>query len=290
MNQIMIPLWRCGDCQKMQVRSAACPTEPCELCGATNWQPATEGALTTQQERAPVIITEGPGALLSAIVQLARDPAVDVTKLQALLAMQERMEARQAEIEFNRALARLPSIRVKKNGIIDLTRKDGTSGGSIAFAKWEDMMTIVEPMMEREGFRLMFDTTPRSGEGGGLIVSGMLLHRDGHSRTASIPLALDTGAGRNNVQAMGSSLSYGKRYTTEMLLNIVREGEDDDGKLAGTKFITEAQCAEIETLIKGTGRDRTKFLQVYGLNDVTDIEVGQFVILKNALVAAQRKG
>jgi hypothetical protein len=43
-------------------------------------------------------------------------------------------------------------------------------------------------------------------------------------------LQLDTGPGRNQNQAMGSTLSYGKRYTAEMLLNIVREGEDTDGK------------------------------------------------------------
>jgi hypothetical protein len=29
---------------------------------------------------------------------------------------------------------------------------------------------------------------------------------------------------------MGSTLSYGKRYTAEMLLNIVREGDDKDGR------------------------------------------------------------
>lgn len=215
------------------------------------------------QERAPAIITEGPGALLGAIVQLARDPAVDVSKLQALLAMQERMEARQAEIEFNRALGRLPKIRVKKTGRADLTRKDGTAGGSWTYAKWEDIATIIEPLMEAEGFRLVFDAQPRPGEGGGIIVTGTLLHRDGHSRSASMPISLDTGAGRNNVQAMGSSLSYGKRYTAEMLLNIVREGEDDDGKIGGTKFVTPAEAEELRALTKAAGRREDQFLHTF---------------------------
>ena len=53
---------------------------------------------------------EGPGAVLSAIVQLAKDPAVDVSKLDALLKMQERMTDREAEVQFNKALMRLPPL------------------------------------------------------------------------------------------------------------------------------------------------------------------------------------
>jgi len=183
--------------------------------------------------------------LLSAIVQLARDPSVDVTKLQALLGMQERMEGRQAELEFNRALSRLPPMHVKKNGLIDLTSKEdkakNVSRKPVAFAKWEDMAAVIEPILDAEGFRLMFESVPRPGEGGGLTVTGMLLHRDGHCRSASIPLPLDTGPGRNNLQAYGSTLSYGKRYTAEMLLNIVRDGQDDDGKTGGAMPLTEEE-------------------------------------------------
>jgi hypothetical protein len=39
-----------------------------------------------------------------------------------------------------------------------------------------------------------------------------------------------SGTGRNELQARGGTLAYGKRYTAEMLLNIVREGDDTDGQ------------------------------------------------------------
>ena len=186
-----------------------------------------EGALTIPPPTRAVAIQEGPGALLTAIVQMARDPSVDADKMEKLLAMQERMVAREAERQFNQAMMRLPPIHVKKNGTIDLTSKEdraaGRAGKSVPFAKWEDMAAVVEPLLEREGFRLSFDSIPRPGDGGGLIVTGRLSHRDGHGRTASMPLPLDSGPGRNNLQAIGSTLSYGKRYAAEMLLNIVRE-------------------------------------------------------------------
>lgn len=238
-----------------------------------------------------VAISEGPGALLGAIVQLAQNPSVDVTKLQALLDMQERMETRQAEIEFNRALARLPAFRVKKNGMIPLPSKDGIVR-NVAFAKWEDIAAIIEPMLEQEGFRLVFDSQPRAGDGGGLIVTGTLLHRDGHSRSASMPLSLDTGPGRNNLQAMGSTLSYGKRYTAEMLLNVVREGQDDDGKTGGQRFITQEQADELRSLCKDVKRVEGQFLDQQFAGSVRsfeEIEVGQGYLAARATLHALKR-
>ena len=255
-----------------------------------------QGVAVRQESAAPVI-SEGPGALLGAIVQMAKDPAVDVTKLQALLQMQERMEVRQAEIEFGRALARLPPMHVKKSGMIDLTSKEDRAANRqrkpVPFAKWEDIARLIEPMLEAEGFRLMFDSQPRQGDGGGLIVTGTLLHRDGHSKTASMPLALDTGPGRNNLQAMGSSLSYGKRYCTEMLLNIVREGDDDDGMRGGMRFITEPQADELRAMAREVGRQEGPFLQsMFGdtVHSFDEIEDGPgYLAARNTLMALKRR-
>lgn len=248
------------------------------------------------------IIQEGPGALLNAIVMLAKDDAVDVTKLQALMGMQERMEERQAEIEFNRALAQLPPMHVKKNGTIDLTSKDDKDKGKqrkpVPFAKWEDMADVIEPILHQHGFRLMFDSVPRQSDGGGLVVTGKLLHRDGHCKTASMPLALDTGPGRNNLQAMGSTLSYGKRYCTEMLLNIVREGIDDDGKSAETSYVNDEQAHDLLVKMEEAGVTGAEKMQAFfarhtngPAEDVWQVDAADFTRLMNLLAATvqQRK-
>jgi ERF superfamily len=246
-----------------------------------------------QPHAAPAVIAEGPGALLGAIVQLAKDPAVDVTKLQALLTMQERMEAKEAERQFNQAFSRLPSFRVKKNGTIDLTSKEDRAKGAAAgtravpFAKWEDMSDVIDPFLKAEGFRLIFNSAARQGDGGGLTVTGFLLHSGGHSMNASMPLPLDTGPGRNNLQAYGSTLSYGKRYTAEMLLNIVREGVDDDGKRGGTKFIAEAEAAELRALLTEAKRQEGPFLdKIFSgtVRSFEEIERGSsYLAVKNTL-------
>lgn len=170
-----------------------------------------------------------PAQLLSVILEMARDPSLDITKLHALLEMQQKMEARQAEVSFNQSLARLAAKmpQIPRNGRVSL----GEGKGSYPFTRWEDMDKVLRPLMAEEGFVFSFDSKP-DDRGVMITVIGHLLHKDGHSRSASMLLQLDSGPGRNNLQAMGSSLSYGKRYTAEMLLNIVREGDDKDGKSA----------------------------------------------------------
>lgn len=255
--------------------------------------PPPPAPLVVQEVPAPVVapieppaIQEGPGALLSAIVQLAKDPSVDVAKLQALLAMQEKMEGRQAEIEFNRALARLPAMHVKKNGTIKLGEK-----GAVPFARWEDMAAVIEPMLEAEGFRLMFDTAQMNG---GLVVTGKLLHRDGHCRTASMPLGIDSGPGRNSLQAMGSTLSYGRRYTAEMLLNIVRDGTDTDGKLGSGKTLTEDQQQKLLDKLQEANVPEGTFLARHTngpAHAVDEVDRADFIRLMNLLdqILFQRK-
>ena len=231
-----------------------------------------------------IVVSDGPGALLNAIVALAKDEAFDVTKLEALMKMQERMEDRQAERAFARALhaaqAEIPHIA--KNGTVSL----GSGKGSYAFTTWTDMDRVLRPVMDRHGFTLKFDMAAK--DGGGAVITGTLLHVDGHSTQASIPLALDTGPGRNNLQAMGSTMSYGRRYVAEMLFNLVRRGEDDDGKAGGARFISEAQADELRELSRLAGRQEGAFLagvfEGTNIRSFDEIEEGiGYIVAKNML-------
>ena len=223
-------------------------------------------------------------SLLSAIVHVARDPQLDVAKLEALMRMQFEVEKRQAEKEFIEAFARLSSRlpRIKKEGGIDLGGK-----GKIAFARIEDMDKVIRPLLTAEGFTLSFDSSPK--EGGGLVVSGHLMHSAGHSRTATIPLPLDVGPGRNSLQAVGSTLQYGKRYLTEMLLNLVREGADDDGIKGAMRFATEEEVAELQALIQDTGTDEAKFCNLFNIAHLGEMPFSSVTPAKNMLFAKKGK-
>lgn len=221
----------------------------------------------------------GPPSLLTAIVTMARDPAVDVVKLERILAMQERLEEREAERMFTEALnhAQAEMPRVSKNGTIKL----GGGKGEIPFAKWEDIDAALRPIMTRHGFSLSFSAEERAG--GGMVITALLKHIAGHGATYTMPLGIDTGPGRNALQAMGSTLSYGKRYLAEMIFNIVREDEDDDGTAGGVKYITSDQAMEIEDLLTATGSDRARFMQHFGITSLLQITAAQHVQALNML-------
>lgn len=214
-------------------------------------------------------------SLMAIIARAAANPAVDVDKLERLLGMRERVQQRQAEIDFNEALARVSPLmpRIKRNGEVsyaeDKNVKNGPMKKAFNFALWEDVDSGIRPIISTEGFTLSWDTQPRSADGGGCIVTGKLSHVGGHSRTASISLALDTSGGKNNLQAMASTISYGKRYTAFMLLNIVTEGEDDDGNAVNAITIEEA--AAIDVKLNELKADKPAFLKYMGVSDVRNI-------------------
>ena len=212
-------------------------------------------------------------ALLGVLKEVALAPNVNVDAMRAILDMQRQLQQDQAERSLNEALSRLDIPHVKKNGKIPLKDKDGNIR-DLAFAKWEDIDTVIRPLLRTEGFSLSFTAPARVGDGGGATMTGWLAHREGAKREATISLPLDTGPGRNNLQAMGSTISYGKKYLAFMLLNIVTEGVDDDGNSA--EPIDAKQAEALKNKIKETNSDVKRFLKLFGVDAVDKIQKRDF--------------
>jgi hypothetical protein len=239
-------------------------------------------AISSEQSLVPTATPSAqPGSMLGLLAEVARDKSIDTSKLQAFLNMQIQLEDRQAERAYNQALGRISKQlpRIPKNGRIEL----GAGKGSIPFAKWEEMDKLIRPILDSEGFVLSFTSEERPG--GGAVVIGRLRHPDGHSETASVPLPLDTGPGRNNIQAMGSTISYGRRYAVELLLNLVREGQDDDGKSGGTRYLDDDQVQQVLDLMRETRTEMDGFLRTWDVKSIEEIEVQKFVPVMNLLSA-----
>lgn len=209
--------------------------------------------LVQQDERTEVATSES-AAIMQVIERAAANPDVDMDKMERLLQMQERVHSRNAEMAFNSALASLQS------ELPEITEKGEIrhNGKLIStYARWEDVNRSIKPSMREHGFALSFrvDTSER------VHVEGVLSHQGGHSERTSITLPADTSGSKNPVQAVASSVSYGKRYVAGALLNITSGGEDDDGQAAGTATIDEEQASRLVDLIEATKTDQGKFLK-----------------------------
>lgn len=227
-------------------------------------------------------------ALGETLLAMLADPKISADKMQILLQMQQSIMADSRREAFQAAFAAMSAEmpQVDKRGIVELV-KDGKALGRYNFAKWEDMDTVIRPIMHRHGFALSF---PQRIENGKQIIIGKLLHSAGHFEISERAVTADPGPGRNNAQAEGSGLSYAKRYVAEGLLNIVRKGQDDDGIASGLKPVDAAQVKQLEGLLGETGTKTETFLRMFVTSAETlgAIPARDFPRLLNALEEKKR--
>lgn len=215
---------------------------------------------------------------------------VDATKLTTLLDVQLRVMDKQAEIDFNTAMGELQKVlpRITKKGAIEFTDKNNQTRNT-PFARYEDIDKAIRPHMLQNGFTMSY--TSEFVEGG-MVMTGTLAHVKGHTKKSSMRLPLDTSGSKNNLQAAGSTLSYGKRYLLGMLLNIITVGEDDDGQGADD-LVSEGQLKELDDLIYMADADLPKFLKTVKLENLEDMKAKNFpqakALLENKIRANRKK-
>jgi len=217
-------------------------------------------------------------SLLQVIAAAARDPNVDIDKMERLLQMQERVQARDAEEAFNIAFSamqpELPHITVK-NKIVH-------NGKVISeYADWPSISKAITPVLSQHGFSLNFGGSNTATE---KTTVAKLRHIGGHVEVNEITLPNDTSGAKNKVQAIGSSSTYGQRYTACPLVGVVVHGEDDDGQSAGNtplpQGLSEAVQSEIvvkaEAVTKATGENQVSAIcAAYSVGSIEDLTAAQ---------------
>lgn len=223
-------------------------------------------------------VAEYGASLLSVISRAASDPNVDIDKMERLLEMQERVQARDAQAAFSKAFAEmqphLPHITVK-NKIVH-------NGRVISeYADWPSISKAITPVLSQFGFSLNFGGGNTADE---KTTVAKLRHVSGHVETNEITLPHDTSGAKNKVQAIGSSSTYGQRYAACPLVGIVVHGDDDDGQAAGgfdaPTLASEALKAEIvvkaDAVTRATGKhEMTAIRDAYGVDSVEQLTQAQ---------------
>lgn len=222
-------------------------------------------------------------AMLELIERVARDPTVDIVRLEALLAMRREIMADEARRAFATAMAamqlELPS--TLERGVIDIGR-----GKPMHYALWEDINEGIKPVLARHGFALTFRTGRDNDR---VTVTGILSHAGGHTEETTLVLPVDQSGSKNAVQAIGSSTSYGKRYTASALLNLTSRGEDDDGRGGKVEPVSEEQLATLADMISQYKADRERLCKLMGVKTLADLPASRFNEVCEALAAKGRK-
>jgi len=238
-----------------------------------------EIATTTPQNLS--VQTEQPApqgtSIMTIIERVAQNPEIPVDKIQEIIELQERIMDREAEIAFNEAMARLQKVlpKVKK-----LAKTHNSK-----YAKFEHIENQIRPLYTDEGFSISYSSKK---EGNDITWYGKLSHVQGHSTTAELVLPADTSGGKNNIQAIGSTSSYARRYLLIMLFNIIVMDEDDDAMASEPDPIDQATIDEINDLIEETKTDKQKFMDAYSITDISQFNKKTVMAPLNALKSKKK--
>ena len=183
-------------------------------------------AVVRQADQLPAMQTDSV-TMLTMISRAASDPTVDIEKLERLMAMKERMDAKEAETAFNDSMS---DAQAKMRPIsADLTNTQTRS----KYASYAKLDGKLRPIYTDAGFSLSFDTgdSPKEDH---VRVLCYVSHKAGHTRTYKADMPVDgKGAKGNDVMtkthAFGSGASYGMRYLLKMIFNVAVGEDDNDG-------------------------------------------------------------
>lgn len=220
--------------------------------------------MTVKKDFLPVESGE-TATILSMISRAAADPNVDMDKMERLLKMRNDEMERMAAAEYANALSEMQPE-------IPAIAQRGNAAGRYTFAKWEDINEVLKPILHKHGFALNFKTETK----GDIVVTGILRYRNGYKEETTVTLPTDPSGGKNAVQAVQSSVSYGKRSTASSLLNITTHGEDDDAYSTGVTFVSEEQAANIDTYIESTGSNKALFLGIFKVDATSKIKASSY--------------
>lgn len=164
---------------------------------------------------------DGTSSLMAIIARAANDPQMDVSKLQALLAVKKEWEADEARKAFVAAMAEF-----KKNAPT-ITKNKHVRHNDFWHATLDHVCERVVGALGEYGLAHRWEVEQK---GDAIKVTCILTHVAGHSERVSLESAADTSGSKNKVQAVGSTVTYLQRYTLLSATGLAAGGTDNDGR------------------------------------------------------------
>lgn len=213
------------------------------------------------QAATPALRSEAE-SLTQAIITIARDPALDIEKMERLMAMHERITSHSNEQRFNEAMAQAQSRmgRISADAVNPQTRS--------RYATYAQLDRVVRPIYTECGFSLSFDQGDGAPENHVRVLC--YVSNAGHTRTYRCDMPSDGKGARGNdvmtkTHASGAAMSYGMRYLLKLIFNLAIGEDDDDGNSGGAsraeEWCAKASSAETREALSGLVKEGVKVFQ-----------------------------
>jgi hypothetical protein len=226
-----------------------------------------------EAQRSTEVAASETSSVLSMIERAARDPNVDLDKMERLMRMRRDMLAEEAERAFNLAMraAQAEMRPIAANEINTQTRSK--------YATYDQLDRVLRPIYTKHGFSMSFDEAD-SPKPEHIRVVCYVAHDAGHTRTYRKDMPADgKGAKGGDVMtkthAAGSAASYGARYLMKGIWNVAI-GEDDKDGNSPPEAISPDQLATLREKLDATGSDVRRFCEAYRIEALPDMPASRF--------------
>ncbi|MCK4705862.1 MAG: ERF family protein [Gammaproteobacteria bacterium] len=217
------------------------------------------------------------------MIQQLKESGLEVSDMKEMLALQKEYEAHEAKKLYNIALAafKAEDILIQKDSTV--AYGEGDKFTTYNHATLGNIVGIAVPFLSKHGFSHRWSMEQL--EGGMIRVTFHLTHKGGHSEMTSLQSGADQSGGKNNIQAIASTVTYLERYTFLGGTGLATVDQDNDGADSAqvSPKITIDQSTVLEDLIAEVGADLPAFLAYCKIESISDLPAWMFDQAKKIL-------
>jgi len=219
----------------------------------------------------------------SILDKLMANPDLPIERAEQAFNFYLKVQDEQARKEFATAM-------VAAQAAMKPVRKDADNGQTKSkYASFDALDRAIRDIYTNHGFAISYNTETTAADS--LNVVANVMHSSGYERRYEILMPADgKGAKGGDVMtkthATGSAFQYGRRYLLAGIFNLAITTKDDDGNRANGEpgVITGEQAEELAKLITETKTDIAKFLEMGGLDSISDMPANQYKAAKALLL------
>lgn len=241
----------------------------------------TQAVATTQRmDLSPATVVEMMRSIVSGGITTD-----NVSALKELVGLGERLEAKAAEREFNRAYAAMQQEMPKVQA--DKPVYDRSGKLMYVYCDEEEIDRQARPIYQRFGFAVRFS---QQSNGNQFTAVCTLMHNSGHSIESSYTVRSGAGApGMNETKCDESASTVARREALCNVLNIVRRKRAEDPRLLGGN-VTKEQAEELQRRVAMLNANEKAFLQFAGAASYAEIKSEVYPVLDRFLKSKEQKG
>lgn len=168
------------------------------------------------------VVTTSPMTLM----ELAIEKGADIVTIEKLMALKERWDAQQAKKAFLKALSefQFECPVMKKTKTVSFQTQKGQTRYN--YAPLGGIVKQITPLLKKFGLSYRWKTFAGSEK---IKLECIISHVDGHSESNPMEAVKDATGSKNQIQQVGSTITYLQRYSLIGALGIATADDDIDG-------------------------------------------------------------